>query len=470
MEEKESKINRIRRKVMKKISIFLFTIVLVLGAFWSIAMTDESKITGVQKGNQQIPGLVITDIKAAWVNIASGAESEIVVVMSTSNPKIKGTSAIWHGQEWYGRLRLAEVLRLKNFLIGKSPYDVEKTTAELHSRINCFYADELIEDYEALREDGIGPAKNPSSIDLAIKSYRKAVSALEAAQWDIIGKAEGKPIYELFGGPGGKVRAYISSGKIGAPIEERVKEILDYSRENYTAIKLRTRDVPNPQRAMKLGRAIREAVGEKMDLLVDGQQNGGYSLEEALDLVKVLEQLNVRFFEEPLGRRNRTGLTILTAATDIPTAGSEVGHSLRTFRTYLEEGMYDIAQPDLDICGGFSEARKIMLMARSKGKKSIPHLWLGGLGMAATLQLIGSIPEHQELCPYIEYPLSQKRTVEVRDMTVKTQFRVDKDGYVHIPTKPGLGVELKDEILQLIEKGKIEIHMDENGKITKTKP
>jgi len=455
---------------MKKLGIFLLTAALVLEICSSITTAGERDITGLQKETRRADELVITDIQAAWVDIASGAESEIVVVMSTSNPKIKGTSAIWHGQEWYGRLRLAEVLRLREFVIGKSPYDVEKTTAQLHSRVNCFYADDPIEDYEALRENGIGPAKQVSAIDLAIKSYRKAVSVLESAQWDIIGKAEGKPVYELFGGPGGKVRAYISSGTIGTPIEQRVKEILDYSKQNYTAIKLRYRDVPNPERALKLGKAIRDAVGDKMDILVDGQQDGGYSLEEALEMIKVFEQLNVRFLEEPLARRNRKGLATLTASTDIPTAGSEVGHSLRTFQTYLEDGLYDIAQPDLDICGGFTEARKIMLMARSKGKKSIPHLWLGGLGMATTLQMIGSIEQHEELCPYIEYPLSQRRTVEVRDMIIKNPLRIDKDGYIHIPNKPGLGVELKDEILQLIEQGKTEIHIDKNGKIIKTRP
>ncbi len=90
--------------------------------------------------------------------------------------------------------------------------------------------------------------------------------------------------------------------------------------------------------------------------------------------------------------------------------------------------------------------------------------------MATTLQMIGSIKQHEELCPYIEYPLSQRRTVEIRDMTIKTPLRIDKDGYIHIPNKPGLGVELKDEILQLIEQGKTEIHIDKNGKIIKTRP
>jgi len=414
MEEKQIKIKTSRQEIMKKLGIFLLTVALVLEISLSITTATERDTSDVQKEAQQVDKLVITDVKAAWVDIASGAQ--------------------------------------------------------LHSKVNCFYADEPIEDYEALRENGIGPAKQPSAIDLAIKSYRKAVSVLESAQWDIIGKAEGKPLYELFGGPGGKVRAYISSGTIGAPIEQRVKEILDYSKQNYTAIKIRTGDVPNPERALKLGKAIRDAVGDKMDILVDGQQNGGYSLEEMLEMIKVFEQLNVRFLEEPLARRNRKGLAILTGSTDIPTAGSEVGHSLRTFQAYLENGLYDIAQPDLDICGGFTETRKIMLMARSKGKKGIPHLWLGGLGMAATLQMIGSIEHHDELCPYIEYPLSQRRTVEVRDMTIKTPFRIDKEGYVHIPDKPGLGVELKDEILKLIEQGKTEIHIDENGKIIKTRP
>ena len=183
---------------MKKLGIFLLTAALVLEASLSITTAGERDITGWQKETRRVDELIITDIKAAWVDIASGAESEIVVVMSTSNPRIKGTSAIWHGEEWYGRLRLAEVLRLREFVIGKSPYDVEKTTAQLHSRVDCFYANDPIEDYEALRENGIGPAKQVSAIDLAIKSYRKAVSVLESAQWDIIGKAEGKPLYELF--------------------------------------------------------------------------------------------------------------------------------------------------------------------------------------------------------------------------------------------------------------------------------
>src|SRR3990172_1091153 len=118
---------------------------------------------------------------------------------------------------------------------------------------------------------------------------------------------------------------------------------------------------------------------------------------------------------------------------------------IRRFRDFLEDGVYDIVQPDPHWCGGILECRKISALAEAASKQGILHTGgIGGLRLAANLQVTGAIPN----CPYFEYLMEPPVwTPEIRDVFLKAPIRISDDGYIDIPQGPGLGVELNEETI-----------------------
>jgi L-alanine-DL-glutamate epimerase-like enolase superfamily enzyme len=110
----------------------------------------------------------------------------------------------------------------------------------------------------------------------------------------------------------------------------------------------------------------------------------------------------------------------------------------------LEKGCLDVYQPDVTFSGGFFQCRQLAAMVQAHGKLLSPHTWTNGIGMAANLQFAASLGQ----CPYFEFPYDPPNwTVESRDFLLTEPFRIDEDGYVRLPDKPGLGIELDEEKL-----------------------
>jgi len=165
-----------------------------------------------------------------------------------------------------------------------------------------------------------------------------------------------------------------------------------------------------------------------------------------LKVAKELEKLDVYWLEEPLPRTDLEGLAELSAEVEMYIAGGEHATNIYEFRDALFMGAYDIVQPDVVLGNiGITGIRKISVLADAVGRLVVPHVCSGGnngLFLAATLQALGTVKN----CPFIEYTLEPPAlTSETQQIIVKEPILIDKDGFVQIPQKPGIGVEIDEE-------------------------
>lgn len=274
-------------------------------------------------------------------------------------------------------------------------------------------------------------------------------AGVEIALYDIAGKMSNKPIYQLLGGYQTKVKAYAATINLKEP-EERAKDAVAILEAGFKAIKLRAH-FPDPMKDVEVVRAVRDAVGDEMDIMVDANQASHrvppiWSHRTTYRVAHALERLEVYWLEEPLHREDLNGLAELTANMEtLMIAGAESETQLRRFRQFFQQGCFDIVQPDT-IWSGISTVKKIAVLAEAFDKLIIPHTHsICGLGLASSLQVIGSISN----CPYVEFGYEPSIiTPKSRDRLLKEPIHIDKDGYVHIPQSPGLGVELNQAFVK----------------------
>ena len=281
----------------------------------------------------------------------------------------------------------------------------------------------------------------------------KGAAGLEIALWDIIGKAAGQPVYKLLGACRDKILVYAATSRL-LEKEQHVKQVLDIMNEGFKAVKLRLHR-PNPWDDLAVAEAVRDAVGDDMTILVDANQNNpsvGYNFwprRTALKIARELDNLNVFYLEEPLPRRDIEGLAEIAALVDMFVAGGEHSPTVYDFKEHLLRGAYDIIQPDVILGGnmGITGVRKAAEMADCFERLIIPHVCSGGnfsILLAATLQAMATVSN----CPMVEYPYDPPiLTVDTMQTIVKEPILIDKDGYIKIPDKPGIGIEIDEEKL-----------------------
>jgi L-alanine-DL-glutamate epimerase-like enolase superfamily enzyme len=275
---------------------------------------------------------------------------------------------------------------------------------------------------------------------------RGATGGLEIALWDIVGKALGQPVYKLLGACRDKVLAYAATNRL-LPVEEHVAQVRQLQAMGFQAVKLRMHR-SDPKDDLAVVTAVRDAVGDELLLLVDANQNNRsrhyryWSRRTARWMARELDALNVYFLEEPLPRRDVDGLADIAASVDMFIAGGEHAANIFEFKAPVLRGAYDILQPDL-ILGdiGITGVRKIASLADYFHRMVVPHVCSTGstaLALAATLQAVGTISN----CPLIEYPYDPPILTENQQTILKAPIRIDADGYLTIPEKPGIGVEI----------------------------
>lgn len=289
--------------------------------------------------------------------------------------------------------------------------------------------------------------------------------AVEVALWDIAGKAAGIPLYKLLGGHKDRVRAYASTGELRSP-EQRVEDALRFREEGFNAMKLRFHS-PEPRNDLPVLEAARKAVGDSMEIMVDANQAWNYpgdpvlnrwDLRTAIMMARELESQRVYWLEEPLWAYDYDGLAELRRAVNVRIAGGELNPSLQEFRLYLEKGCLDVYQPDATFAGGISGARKVAAMAEAAGLQFAPHTWTNGIGFMANLHVAASVPN----CPFIEFPYDPPSwTPEIRDFLLTEPLRIDSDGFIRLPDKPGLGIEIDQEKLGRYEVGGEQYSLEE---------
>ncbi len=273
---------------------------------------------------------------------------------------------------------------------------------------------------------------------------------IEAAFWDLIGKKEGKPVYELLGGQGGCMQAYCSTGEVHEP-QRRAEEVLALKDMGFSIVKLRVHDhdIKNDIEQVK---AVREAVGDSMEIGVDANQGWPVSiieeppiwdLQRAVEFAGACEEYGVAWLEEPLDMYAFDEMAELRSRVKTPIAGGELTPGLHEHKIMFEKGSLDIYQPDA-IFSGVDTAVKVMQEANRRGLRFKPHTWTNGIGFAINLQIGAANPNREP----IEFPYEPPAWIpEYRDGILKEPFTVDKEGCVTIPDKPGLGFEIDEEAL-----------------------
>lgn len=277
---------------------------------------------------------------------------------------------------------------------------------------------------------------------------------VEAACWDIVGKARNKPVYELLGGKPGKVKCYASTGtmRTGA---ERVPEVLARMDEGFEVVKLRVHADTLEEDCAQLIET-RKGVGDTVKLGVDANQGwrvaviGGapkWDYDRALAFCRVAEEQGLSWVEEPLPNDDYEAMAKLRAATDIPISGGELNsQGLPEFKVMLGKKCLDWYQPDAVMTGGLSETYAIMKHITAAGAKYTPHTWTNGVGFAINLQVFAA--SHSRDIAWLEYPLDPPGWIpERRDAPLMTPWTHDK-GMLELPTLPGLGFEIDPRMLR----------------------
>jgi len=277
---------------------------------------------------------------------------------------------------------------------------------------------------------------------------------LEAALWDIVGQATGQPISVLFGGALDRMPVYASCGEVKPPAE-RAEAALALREDGFRALKIRfvREDLAG---GVATVRAVRAAVGDSMDIMVDLNQAWRMpgDIDPALDPASVrrtvaeLGELGVLWVEEPLPGADVTGFARLRAETGVRIAAGEMTRTLADLLAYMDADSLDVYQPDVVLAVGMARARLLAELALYKNRWFTPHTWSNGLGLLANLHVAAGVGGG----PFLEFPFDPPGwTLERRDFFLAEPLRIDADGCVAVPCRPGLGARLSDAALARYE-------------------
>jgi galactonate dehydratase len=360
------------------------------------------------------PAIKITDIQTFLVGVGN---RNLVFVKVLTDEGIHGIGEAYSvGPD---EATVATINDYKRWLVGMDPRNIEYIWATL---------------YNFTRFPG-GSVVNA------------AISGIEHALWDISGKAAGLPVYMLLGGRiRDKIRVYQSIGgrepkEAGASAKALVEKY------GYTAVKMSPHMAGTNARpynyvsrfAGERVRAVREALGPDVDIGVDIHAKF-FEPVRAARLAREIEPYRPMWLEEPIRPENIAAMKKLAEHVNIPLASGECNYTKYEFRAILEAQCLDIVQPDVCVCGGLLEMKKIAAMAEAHYVMVAPHNPMGPVATTVNVHFAASTPNFLIL----EY---HPDDVSPRKDLLKEPLMV-KDGYIPVPTKPGLGIELNEEALR----------------------
>jgi galactonate dehydratase len=276
-----------------------------------------------------------------------------------------------------------------------------------------------------------------------------AISGIEQALWDIAGKVCKQPVYNLLGGRcRDRIRVYANGWSY------QLKEPADYARaaeqvvrQGFNALKLDPLPAPwrswipkeHEARAVAVVRAVRDAVGPGVDILID--QHRRLAPMHAIRLDKQLAAFNLYWLEEPCLAENPEALAEVRRATGLPIVIGEATYTKTGFRPLLEARAADILNPDVACCGGILELKEIAAMAEPFLVAMSPHNYNSTVvALASTVHASAVMPNFiitEYFLPFVEFG----------DRVSPNQLK-PKDGYIELPAAPGLGIDLDEEALQ----------------------
>jgi L-rhamnonate dehydratase len=298
---------------------------------------------------------------------------------------------------------------LREILIGMDPFDIEQIWELMYRKTNYYGR-------------------------LGVVMH--AMSGVDMALWDILGKAVGKPAHKLLGGSFcSDVRAYASM--LMPETAPEVREMVSrYVEQGFTAVKLGYGPLgKDVRRDVELAAAAKETAGRDIEVMID--IGHGYSLKMAMQAAKQFESLGIYWMEEPFPPEAIEDYRRLSDSTSLRIAAGEQDVGRWTFRRLIWEAHLDVVQPDISRVGGLSEAKRIAFMAHEANRLCVPHAFRTGVLVAACLHLIAAIPNSA----FLEFSVTDSA---LRRELLAEPFKVVQ-GRVAVPTKPGLGIEINPE-------------------------
>ena len=318
--------------------------------------------------------------------------------------------------EYKEKALIGAVEHIKSYLVGQNPLDIEK-------HFHMIYRDAYWRGGAVLMS---------------------ALSAVEMALWDILGKHLNVPVYQLLGGRvNDKVRIYINGWFAGAKTPEEFGEKAkiavkrgvtamkwDPFGKSYLQISNQALDT-----ALRNIAAVREAVGPSVDLLIEG--HGRFDVPTGIKIAQELEQFKPMWFEEPTPPDNLEALKAVRDKSPVAISAGERLYTLKSYRDLFEMRACDYIQPDISHAGGIMELKKIAAMADACYIPFAPHNPSGPVANAATLQLAAC-------CSNFCILEIMNSDVDWRKDITNESLHYE-DGYITIPDKPGLGIEIDEE-------------------------
>ncbi len=314
-----------------------------------------------------------------------------------------------------------QLRELGRYLVGRSPFDIKQFTFSAYS------------DFAGKRGS---------------MEFFCAVSGLEQALWDIVGKASGQPVYNLLGGrTRRKMRVYANGwGGANAPDElaRRARAVVDLG---FNALKFDP--FPGPWRAfidrrqaeeaVERVRAVREAVGPGVEILVEVHRR--LAPMHAIRAAQAMEPYAPFWFEEPVSARDLSALTEVRQAISLPVVTGEELYTKNEFREVFDRRAADILNPDVCNCGGILELREIGAMAEAHHVAVAPHNYNSTtVGLAATLHASAGMPNFLITEYFVNFEKTGREIANI-------PFSVE-ESYITLPETPGLGIELDERALE----------------------
>ena len=318
--------------------------------------------------------------------------------------------------EYKEKALLGAVEHIKEYLVGQDPRDIERHYHDIYR--DAYWRGGAV--------------------------LMSALSAVETALWDILGKSLNVPVYRLLGGKiRDKVRIYVNGWFAGAktPAEFAEKARIAVKR-GVTAMKwdpfgksyleISNKDLNT---ALECIGAVRDAVGSEVDLLIEG--HGRFNVPTGMKIAQQLEQFGVMFFEEPVPPDNLEALKAVRDKSPVAISAGERLYTRQAFRELFEKRAADYIQPDISHAGGIMELKKIAAIAESCYIPFAPHNPSGPVANAATLQLAACVPNFSILeIMYSDVDWRKDVTNESLEYS---------DGYISIPDNPGIGIEINEK-------------------------
>ncbi len=351
--------------------------------------------------------------ETGWDFKLDQGENQHTLIEITTDEGLKGVGSVYTTRALVdGSLRL-----LHPFLIGENAFEPERVSEKLHQM--TFW-------------NGRGG------------SVTHTISGIDIALWDILGKATGQPVARMLGGYyRERIKPYAS---LLFDEPDRLRQSLAGALERgFRAVKVGwgpfgRRDAKTDE---TLVRIVREAVGPEVEVMVDAggsEQFWPKRYKWALATAHMLKDYQVAWFEEALPPDDLEGFVRLREHAPLPISTGEVLTRRQSFIPWIERGAADILQPDLTKVGGLSEGRRIAWMAYDHHIQVVTHGWNTAVGLAADLHLAAAMPA----ASYVEFITPSPYVDEI--LTVP--FKLDADGMLPIPTAPGLGIELNEDVVK----------------------